>query len=193
MKRIIDNLTKEEIKFSKEDLPIMIHGKEHSGASLLSITIAALFHSSGKKMCIFTAYDMAKDEFLKQVQDREKVFCLEDDKNISESFKFQTIIVKSGDIELFEKFIRYSSFDKDRIIFIKNIETINTQLFKLVQPYSFMVSGDLQFNLVQQDFKNFTYNTKIFLTPMFGEVVPPLEKYQAFMKNNLSEKIIVVV
>ena len=32
MKKIINFKTKEEVEFTEEDLPILIHGREHSGA-----------------------------------------------------------------------------------------------------------------------------------------------------------------
>ncbi|OGI45778.1 hypothetical protein A2121_00965 [Candidatus Nomurabacteria bacterium GWB1_40_6] len=192
MKRIINIKTKEEVKFTKENLPLFVHGKEHSGASLLSITIASLLHSSRVKLCIFTAYPMAKEEFMKQVENPVNVYYLEDKKNISEALRFQTIIVQSGNIDLFIKIILNTVGMKDRIIFIKNIETIHVQILELVKSYTFMVSGDLDFNLLQNEFKNMTYNTKIFTSPMEGVIIPPLEKYQAFMKDNIGDRIIAV-
>jgi hypothetical protein len=79
---------------------------------------------------------------------------------------------------------------KDRILFIKNIETIAISIFELISSSSFMVSGDLELNLLQKDFINFDYNTKIFFNPISEETTPHLEKYQAFIKNKMEEKII---
>lgn len=190
MKKIIDISTKEEVKFTNTDLPILIHGKEHSGASLLSITLASLFHGNGNKLCIFTAYPMAKEEFLKQIKNPEDVFYLEDEKDFKEALKFQTIIAQSGNIDLFIKIISNFPIMKERIIFIKNIETINTPIFQLITPYSFIVSGDFELNPLQSDFNSFTYNTKILFNPITDEEIPLLEKYQAFIKNKLGQKII---
>ena len=72
MKKIIDVPTQEEVKLTTADLPILVHGKEHSGASLLSIVIASSFHKNGNKLLIFTAYPMAKEEFLKQIEAKMK-------------------------------------------------------------------------------------------------------------------------
>lgn len=192
MKKIINITTKEEVKFTNEDLPMLVHGKEHSGASLLSITIASLLHANGLKLIIFTAYPMAKEEFMKQVGNEESVFYLEDEKNITEAVEFQTVIVQSGNVDLFLKIISNTSIMKDRVIFVKNIETINTPVLELIKPYLFMVSGDLDLNMAQQDFKSMNYNTKIFTSQMTGEIIPILEKYQAFMKNRLGDIFVAI-
>lgn len=192
MKRIIDIKTKEEVKFTKENLPLFVHGKEHSGASLLSITIASLLHLNGVKLCIFTAYPMAKEEFMKQVENQTSVYYLGDEKNILEALDFQTIIVQSGNIDLFIKIISNFAIMKDRVIFVKNIETVHVPILELVKPCVFMISGDLDLNPLQKDFKSMIYNTKIFTSQMEGAIIPPLEKYQAFMEDNMGGSIIAV-
>jgi len=192
MKKITDILTKEEIKFTKADLPMLIHGKEYSGASLLSITIASLLHKAGNKLCIFTAYSMAKEEFLKQIINSDAVFYLEGEKDFEQALKFQTIVVQSGNTELFLKLVSYSSFEKDRILFIKNIETINIPIFEIVKSYLLIVSGNLELNPLQRDFNDYAYNTKILFSPLAGETIPSLEKYQAFLEKKLNGRTIIL-
>ncbi len=189
MKKIINVITQEEVKFTQADIPMLIHGKEHAGASLLTITLAAEFHDAGDKLLIFTAYDMAKEEFLKQVESTEGIFNLEDEVSIEEALKFQTIMVKSGDTSLFLKVV--SKVD-DRIILIKNIETIQVPIFNFISQYPFIVSGDVGVNPIQQDFNNFAYSTKILFSPLAGEIIPQLEKYQAVMRNSSGECIVAV-
>jgi hypothetical protein len=129
---------------------------------------------------------------MKQVKNSETVYCLENEQNIFEALKFQTIIVQSGNIELFIKLVSDQSAMKDRVIFIKNVETIKAQISRLLDPYMFVVSGDFELNVAQQDLKNKAYRTKIFLTPISGELIPRLEKYQGFMKSKQGDKIIAV-
>ena len=186
MKKIIDIKTKEQKDFSVKDLPIMIHGREHSGASLFSITLAASLHMNGYKFLIFTAYPMAWEEFLAQTKDNENVFYLEDEKDVETAVCFQTIFVQSGNVELFKKIVVLPIFS-DRVIFIKNIETINSPIFDLVKNLTMIVSGDFELNKLQIDFKLFKYETRIFLSPIEGESLPVLEKYQAYLKNAKSE------
>ncbi|MEI6280445.1 MAG: hypothetical protein WCP17_00380 [bacterium] len=192
MKKIINITRGEEVNFTKVDLPILVHGKEHSGASLLSITIASLLHEVGNKLCIFTAYPMAKEEFLKQITNVETVFYLEKEEDFEKALKYQTIILQSGNVDLFLKIISNEPRMEDRILFVKNIETINIPIFNLVSKYSFMVSGDLELNAIHKDFIDFNYSTQILFSNLFNHSIPALEKYQAFMKNKLEDKIIII-
>ncbi|MBI3888767.1 hypothetical protein HY311_03155 [Candidatus Nomurabacteria bacterium] len=190
MKKIINISTKEEVKFTKGDLPMMVHGKEHSGASLLSIVIASMLHVGDKKLLMFTAYPMAKEEFLKQIENPETVFYLESENDFEKATKFQTIFVKSGDADLFTKAISNSSLVKDRIIFVKNIETINIPIFNFVSKYPFIITGDLELNPLQKYFVDCDYSTRILFNTVGNEKIVYLEKYQAILKNRLGEKII---
>jgi hypothetical protein len=190
MKKIIDVSTKKEIKFTKENLVMLIHGKEHSGASLLSVSLVAGLHNVGNKLCIFTAFPMAKEEFLEQIKNKEKVFYLENEKDLEEALKFQTIIVQCGNTDLFLKIISNFPAMSDRIIFVKNIETINQPILKHIIPYLFIVSGDLDLNSLHQDFNFLFYKTRILFNPLSVKSIPPLEKYQAFMEDEIGDKII---
>ncbi len=192
MKKIIELNTKKEIVFVRSDLPMMVHGVEHSGASLLSITIATILHAGGEKLCIFTAYPMAKDEFLGEVSNPEDVFYLENFEDLTKANNFQTIIVESGNIELFKKVIAEKELLGNRIVFIKNIETINQPTLEKLQDYDFMVSGDFSTNILQKDFNDLEYKTKIFLSPLSSFIVPVLAKYQAFLQKGTEEKIIII-
>jgi hypothetical protein len=190
MKKIIDVYTKKEIKFTKENLAMLIHGKEHSGASLLSVSLVAGLHNAGSKLCIFTAFPMAKEEFLEQIKNKEKVFYLENEKDLEEALKFQAIIVQCGNTDLFLKIISNFPTMSDRIIFVKNIETIKEPILERVIPYLFIVSGDFELNPLHQDFNLLFYKTKILFNSLNGKTTPPLLKYQAFMEDKISDKII---
>jgi len=192
MRIIIDVLTKEEVKFSKTDLPILIHGKEHSGASLLSITVAALLHKDLNKLLIFTAYPMAREEFLKQIDNSENIFYLEKEEDLVLALKYQTIFIQSGNIDLFIKTVKNIEAVRDRIIFIKNIETINIPIYNLISTHPFMVSGDFESNLLHKDFINLKYNNKIIFNKLQGEEQVSLEKYQAFVDGKIGKRIITI-
>lgn len=190
MKAIIDVNTKEEIRLKREDLPIMIHGKEHSGASLFSITVAAGLHEAGEKLYIFTAYPMAKEEFMKQIANLETVFYLENEVDIEKALSCQTVIVQSGNIDLFLKVLPLVK--GERVIFIKNMETVQIPIYDFITDSKFIVSGDMEVNALQKDFLSFKYNTKVFLTPVGGKNFPHLAKYQVFLKNDTEERILTI-
>ncbi len=190
-KIIIEAQTKKEVIFSPANLPMMIHGVEGSGASFFSMIAVAELHKRGTKLLIYTAYPMAKDEFMSQIIDVHNMFYLEDSKDILRALEFQTIFIQSGNTELFKKIISKNTAS-DRIIFIKNIDIIRSSLYKLVTPYKFIVSGDLNKIRKNQEFKNMEYNTKILFTPLDDGELPLLEKYQAYMKNSTGEKIVII-
>jgi hypothetical protein len=100
------------------------------------------------------------------------------------------VIIESGNIDLFVKFISNPSLVKDRIIFIKNIETINVPIFEFVAKYPFIVSRDFQIYREKNKFKNFEYNTEILFNTMENKEIPLLKKYQAFMKDKLGNQIV---
>jgi hypothetical protein len=189
MKTIIEIKTSEIVSFNERDLPMVVHGEDHSGASLMSVTIAAKFHSQGSKLCIFTAYPMARKEFLSQINTPEVVFYLENEEAFDEANRYQTVIIPSGDIGLFMKFISQET-EKQRILFIKNIETIHIKCLHEIKPFKFVVSGDLEANPQQLDFKSVSYATEILFSALEGRTLPDLEKYQGYMKRGDEEKVI---
>jgi hypothetical protein len=192
MKKIINVETNKEINFTKSDLPMMVHGREHSGASLLSITIGAMLHNAGNKLLVFTAYPMAKEEFLKQIGQSESVYELTKEDDIMIASQAQTVFVQSGNAELFINAIFHPAF-VDRVVFIKNIETILIPISSESITQPFLVSGDLEANQIQKGFIGHQYRTKIFLGPLTGEQVPILEKYEAFVKSDAGSFIATLV
>ena len=191
MRKIINIKTKEEIELKRENLPMMIHGKEHSGASLFSVAVVAGLHNKGNKLLIYTAYPMAKKEFFSQIETKDNVFYLEDEKDLEKALLFQTIFVASGNMDLFTKVITNYSVT-DRVIFIKNIDTIQIPLFSIILPLQLVLSGDFESNPIQKALTDIPYKTKIFFSSLGGEAVPLLEKYQAYIKTNAGEDMVIV-
>ncbi len=192
MKKIIDIQTKKEVIFSKTDVPMLIHGVEGSGASLFSMTVAAMLHKQGNKLIIYTAYPMAREEFMSQIIDVHGMFYLESVKDMVKALTFQTIFIQSGNMKLFKKIISKDSII-DRIIFVKNIDIIRSSLYKSITPFKFIIAGDLELARKNQEFKSAIYNTKILFSPLESEPSAVLEKYQACMRNGSQEKILKIL
>src|SRR5688572_20800369 len=57
----------DELHFGAEDLPVLIHGADSSGASLYTITLAADLYASGTGFLFLCGYPMAEQEFTRQV------------------------------------------------------------------------------------------------------------------------------
>jgi hypothetical protein len=188
MKKIIDISTGMEVPVTQNSLPLMIHGKDRSGASFFTISLAAQFHAAGNKLLIFTAFQMAKEEFLNQVAETaDKVFYLESENDFEKAKEFQTIYVQSGNIDLFMKILSQAT---DRIVFVKNIETIDQDIFTELSKHPFVVSGDVEVNPTQKVFLDHGYATKILFSPLPDTTLPALAKYQALLQTKSAEHII---
>ncbi len=193
MKKIIDIASNIEVVFTENNLPVMVHGREGSGASLFSITLAVSLYTSGNKLLVFTAYPMAREEFMNQIENPEKVFYLDKEENLAQALEHQCIFLESGNLELFKRVISHQEELSDRIVFIKNIETIAEPIFNYIKDFKLIISGDFDSNNTQVEFKTLSYRSKIFLSEMEGETIPSLEKYQACLKLHGEEKILTIV
>ena len=69
-KILLDN---QEFHFTKSHLPTLIHGEEHVGASLFTLTMLADLYTQGSKVIALTAYPMAIEEFDKQTGSDENM------------------------------------------------------------------------------------------------------------------------
>lgn len=190
MKKFLDVQNNIEIDFSVNDLPMVVHGREHSGSSLFSITMAAHLHNQGNKILMFTAYPMATEEFLKQVGEDASVCFLENWTQIEESQGYQTIIVQSGDKDLCVSALTTLQDIHSRIAFIKNVEDmLDDNIANAININErTLLSGDVDATLCKEFIKKVNYKTKILFSDsnILPKEIPTLEKYQAcaFKENN---------
>src|SRR3989344_3904005 len=173
---------------------MLIHGKERFGASLFSITVSALMHAEGNKILMFTAYPMAKEEFLEQVGDNSRVFYLENESDIAKASSFQTIIVQSGNIELFKKAFMNLGDISERVVFIKNIETIcDSEIANIIKHKKIIILGDFDQSLFSTEVKEVQWKTKILFSSSENlEYALPsdIKKYRASMETSLGKKTV---
>lgn len=184
-------MDKKEFHFSEADLPLLIHGAHKTGASFFTVTVAVQMFLAGKKLLFFTAYPMAREEFMTQISGSGKekdVFYLEREEDIEKASDFCTVIVKSGDSELCLKAFRTLPDIKDRVVLVKNIESILTKaLFSAVKGHNKLIlSGDLDGVGFAGEITPLGFKTKIFFSKPVVDVgvkVPDLEKYVGFMAS----------
>lgn len=186
-KQIILKETGEIINFTSTDLPMLIHGAHHAGASLFSVSVIANLFLSGEKILFFTAYHMAKEEFTEQIKGSEKdIFYVGGPSGIEQAANFQAIIVKSGDYDLCFQVAKTLPDISDRVIFVKNIESILTkEIFDEIKKYpKIVLSGDLDGVAFKDRFANLPFQTKILFSNSsvdLGVTIPELEKYTGYM------------
>lgn len=168
-----------EVVFNKEDFPMLINGADKSGASFFSISLLVNLFENGEKVLLFSAYDPAKEEFRKQL-----------DNSINEN----ALTIESGDEENFIKELDKINDLSNRIILCKNIENYSSNLFNKLKDQELVIfSGDIDKcgfgeQLVNKDFKTkifFSYPEKIKI-----ENKIELPKYKGMIISSKYEGII---
>jgi hypothetical protein len=173
-KVVIDN---NPFVFKEKDLPMVVHGKEGSGASLFSIVIAGLICRSGRSLCFWSAYPMAKEEFRNELNGTPHIHSVKSNSDITGE-KPQVIIMENEDPGELVAALR--KIDPDRVLFVKNFETLpEVARYSFLKRKAVVISGDLE-GVVDTD-TILKFPTRIFFSPFSGIDLPALEKYQGFM------------
>lgn len=167
LKKIL--LDGKEFHFTHVDLPILIHGEEHVGASLFTVSVLADLYAQGSKIIALTGYPMARDAFVEQT-------------GAEENAKFFT---KENE-ELFITNIQTNSDVNDRVILIKNIELFSEEIFNTVKDFSnVIISGDLNKCSFKEKILQKSFNTSTYFSPL-DEALPELQEYEGYFvsQNN---------
>jgi len=162
-------LDHKEFHFTQSALPILIHGKEHTGTSLFTVSFLADLYSQGSKIVALTGFPMAQVEFESQIESNEKA----------------QFFTKENE-ELFITNIQTNSDMNDRVILIKNIELFNEEIFDAVKDFSnVIISGDLNNCSFKEKILQKSFNTKIYFSQL-NEVLPELHEYEGYFvsQNN---------
>lgn len=188
MKKIVLKNTNEALELTDIDFPVLINGVPKVGASLFTVTMAVNLFLQGKKLLFFTAYPMAREEFMDQLAGtgREKdIFYLERPEDIEKASNYQVVIVKSGDVGLCLTVLKEMLSLSERIIFVKNIESILTQeLFEAVKDYQLLVlSGNVGAVLFSDQIIKLLFATKFSFSV--------LKKYTGLMEGRVTGEVVV--
>jgi len=126
-----------------KDVPCLITYRDKSGGSQLSISLIADMFMRGEKVLFITAFPPGKENFFEQTKSREeKISYIEKITDLNPSA--QAIVLESGNERLFLDCFEKLPDIKERIIFVKNIETFSAELFKkLLGRENIIMSGDI--------------------------------------------------
>ncbi len=180
------------------DLPCLISYGEKMGGSHLSIALVVDIFKSGSKILFLTAYSMAKDDFLDDVdiKNSEVVF-VNSINDLNDSKNKQAIIFDSGNSELFLNSIKLIPDLKDRVVFIKNIETFDKNIVDVcLSLEKVIISGDVKNSKYNKEILERNYKTVINFNQTIGISsleVSSLEKYTAYFSNEETKGIIRVL
>ena len=120
-----------EFQFDESLLPCLITGACGSGVSYFSISVVGNLIQQGKKIIFFTAFPAAREELYAQIG-HSNTFEVKNEWDMENMPKNKSIIVKSGDIILWQKVIQNINPIEDYIIFVKNIEEYNETVLRMV-------------------------------------------------------------
>lgn len=151
---------KEVEKLVPQSLPMLIHGKEGSGASLYTICLAAKWFAQGYNVLVLCGYPMAEEAFAQEVgTDYTKA-------------QFYTK-------ERIDEFLAALQNVHDKtIVVVKNIELFENNFFDAVNGIdNLIISGDVIQSKVEEKLLNKKFATEVFFSPLAGKEVPHLEKF----------------
>jgi len=176
----------EPYNMAESNLPALITYDKHMGGSHLSIVLIADLFLRGSKIIFLTAYPMAHDNFLNQVNGKNSNIAYVDSLDgLSKSTNAQAIIIESGNAVLFLNVIKKLPDLNDRIIFIKNIEIFNEEVYDACIGFKKLIlSGNIDECNFNKKISNHQFKTIIAFnqpdTPL-NIKVPLLEKWSSYL------------
>lgn len=151
--------------FDISSMPMLIHGKEGSGASLYTIAVAANWYMQGSHVLFLCGYPMAEQEFDKQVGSAQN------DARFYTQDKLSEFISVMGTVA------------NNTLVVVKNIELFDKDTFLLIHRHSkLIISGDIEETSFKDELLHHPFMTKIYFSELHGADVPQLEKYSGYVE-----------
>lgn len=165
-KILLDN---KEFHFTQFELPMLIHGEEHVGASLFTMSVVASLYTQGAKVIALTGYPMAREEFINQTGTEEDAHFFTKEKKD----EFIEYLTNSPDIS-------------EYVILLKNIEFYDKEVFSYIKNFkNLILSGDVNRCSFKEEILQYPFSSKIYFSQL-TEQLPELQKYEALLvsENN---------
>ena len=186
MNKIILNNDLYQVK--EKDLPFLIIYGEKSGGSHFTITLVVDLFLSGSKILFFTAFPMAKDNFLEQIgSDHSKVAFIDSVEDIKNYKDNQVLILESGNENLFIEAISILQDLNERVVLVKNIEAFSQDIFNnCLDLKNVVLSGNIDIciakeQILKKSFKSIVVFTKPEISLPIE--VPILEKWTGYLSG----------
>jgi hypothetical protein len=168
----------------ESDLPCLVTYKEKTGGSHFSVTMVADLFLRGSKILFLTAYPMAKDNFLQQINGAKSKTAYVTDENQSD-LTAQAIILESGNEKLFWRIVEEMSDINDRVVLVKNMEVFSDKLIEYcLNLPKVILSGDVDKCSGKKQISDKRFKTIIIFSEPDWELsfkVPVLEKYFGYL------------
>lgn len=188
-------LNNEVYQISEDVLPCLIHYTPESGGSRFTLSIVANLFLKGSKILFFTAYPMAKDDFLQQIEGMaSKTTMVTDESQLS--CNSQAIIIESGNENLFLQAVSKLDDIDERVILVKNIEVFGNAVFDSCLEFEKIIfSGDLDKCSMRKQISKKQYNATVLFNK--SEALPKaelenLKKYSGYLWSRSKEGLVTV-
>lgn len=191
-------LNNEEYKVTESDLPYLIAYGEKSGGSHFTVSLTAQLFSSGSKILFFTAFPMAKDNFLEQIgsHNHSKISFINSVADLDNNKDSDVIILNSGDEDLFIEVSKALQDIHERIVLVKNIEAFSDKVFDASLYFDKLIlSGDIDKCVAKEQILKKTFNSTVVFTKPESSLpfeVPALEKWTGYLLNGKQSGMIKV-
>ena len=184
-----------EFYFSEDGLPCLVHYKEKMGGSQFTVTLIADLFLQGSKILFLTAYPYAKDNFYEQTKGMEsKIFFAEKKEDLIGAEKYQAIILKSGDGNLFLEALKTLEDIKNRVVLVKNFEVFEKNILdSSIILEKIILSGDIDKSDSKKQIGDKLYKTAILFSNPEAALpfkAPELNKYVGYLKTNSKEGLV---
>lgn len=179
------NLNDKEFVPTEALLPSLIHYLEKSGGSHYSVTMVAHLFNTGSKILFFTAYPMARENFMEQVGiDENKIAYVKTEEELKLNKDKQCIILDSGNQELLNFALDNLADINERVILVKNIEKFENEIILKVLAFNKVIlSGHIVECDLKDEISKKSYNSVVLFNALdsisVGEI-PSLKKYAAY-------------
>ncbi len=183
-------LEDQPLNFSSRELPCLVTYKKGTGGSYFSLQLAAELLEKDYKLIFFCAFSEGRRKFLKLIGDsqRGRVALITNEQQIKEAHNYRVALVESGNEELLLKALSSLKGNANRVVFVKNMETLGKSTFQKLKKFPKVVfSGDLDKCLDKAGIAKRGYQTMIFFSRpkiFLPFKFPELKKFQGFLWNS---------
>lgn len=189
-------LDKKPMEFGADQLPMLISGKDKSGASFFSVSVVSRLFLAGEKILFFSLHQPAVDRFKEQcVEKSEQILYLKDFGDLDDASKYPAVVVKSGDSHMCIETITELQDIEKRVIFVKNFENTLTRelLSLLISNKRVIIAGDIDRSQFAKDLAQKHYSTTVVFSKPdidLGVSVPKLSRYCGYLVNAKEKGIV---
>ena len=174
-------LNSTEYNFSQNDLPLLIHGKDATGASMFSISVIASLYQQGKDIIFLSKYEGAKDAFDEQTVSKDKSIFLSGGFTQESIHNKRVIYIPSEQPDLLGKIVESLDDLPNKVIFFKNFDLFDETIFAYVKDLpNLIMMGDLDKCPYSNHIINKNWQSKIYFSGSKNVALPNMPKLQKY-------------